>query len=50
MLIGSTLLVFSDTISRILFNPVQIPVGIIMSVVGGIFFIILMIKKRRVGI
>jgi iron complex transport system permease protein len=46
-IIGATLLVVSDTLSRILFNPVQIPVGIVMSVLGGLFFIFLMIKKRK---
>lgn len=46
-IIGCLLLVCSDTLSRIIFNPVQIPVGIIMSVLGGIFFIILMIKHRN---
>lgn len=46
-MIGGTLLVLSDTLSRILFNPIQIPVGITMSIIGGVFFIILMIKKRK---
>lgn len=46
-IIGATLLVCSDTLARIIFNPVQIPVGILMSVIGGSFFIFLMIRKRN---
>lgn len=48
-IIGSTILVLSDTLARIIFNPVQIPVGIIMSVIGGSFFIFLMIKHKRIS-
>ncbi len=46
-IIGSLLLVCSDTLARVIFNPIQIPVGILMSVIGGSFFIFLMIRKRN---
>jgi iron complex transport system permease protein len=49
VIIGATLLVVSDTLARVIFNPIQVPVGIIMSVVGGIFFIFLMIKNKRIN-
>lgn len=48
-IIGSTILVVSDTLARTLFNPIQVPVGILMSVIGGSFFIFLMIKRRRIN-
>jgi len=46
-LFGSALLLFSDLCSRLVFMPYEIPVGIILSLVGGPFFIFLVITKRR---
>lgn len=46
--IGSCLLVVSDTISRIILKGNgQIPVGIILNTIGGIFFILLMKKQKK---
>lgn len=48
IMIGSCLLTVSDTISRIILKGNgQIPVGIILNTIGGIFFIILMKKQRK---
>ena len=48
MLIGSCLLTMSDTISRIILKGNgQIPVGIILNTIGGIFFIILMRRQKK---
>lgn len=44
---GGTLLLLADTASRILFSPYELPVGIIMSLIGGPFFIILILSQRR---
>jgi iron complex transport system permease protein len=44
---GGALLLLADTFSRILFSPYELPVGIIMSLVGGPFFIILILNQRR---
>ncbi|MEL7647566.1 MAG: iron ABC transporter permease [Sedimentibacter sp.] len=46
-LLGSCFTVFCDILSRVLFAPFEIPVGIIMSFLGGPFFIYLLMKKRR---
>jgi iron complex transport system permease protein len=43
--IGSCMLVVCDTISRIMLSSGQIPVGIILNTIGGIFFIALMRKS-----
>lgn len=45
---GALILLSSDTIARIIIAPSQLPVGIIMYLVGGIFFIWL-ISKKKVG-
>ncbi len=41
-ILGSTMLLFSDTIGRVLAYPYEIQAAVIMSVVGGPFFIILL--------
>lgn len=44
---GSTFLLLADTVSRTLFAPYELPVGILMSLVGGPFFIFLILSQRR---
>ncbi len=46
-LLGSIFTMFCDLLARVLFAPFEIPVGIIMSFLGGPFFIYLLIKGRR---
>lgn len=45
-LLGSSILMVSDVISRVILRPEQIPVGIIMYVIGGIFFLWMISGKR----
>lgn len=42
ILLGSSIVMLCDTLARTLFAPVEIPVGIIMSVLGGPFFLYLL--------
>lgn len=44
---GSAFLLLADTLSRTLFSPYELPVGILMSLIGGPFFIILILNQRR---
>lgn len=46
-LLGSTFTLLCDILARTLFAPYEIPVGIIMSFLGGPFFIYLLLKQRR---
>lgn len=46
-LLGSSFALFCDILARTLFAPYEIPVGIIMSFLGGPFFIYLLLKQRR---
>ncbi|MNG03782.1 Hemin transport system permease protein HmuU [compost metagenome] len=46
-LLGAILLLLSDTVARSLFSPVEIPVGIVTSIIGVPFFIYLLISKKR---
>lgn len=46
-IIGGILLVISDTIARTVFQPVELSVGIITSILGAPFFLLLLYKKGR---
>lgn len=46
-LLGAILLVLSDTAGRVLIQPVEIPVGVMTSIMGGPFFIFLLRKQKR---
>lgn len=44
--VGATLLMISDILARGLFPPMDIPIGIITSLIGGPFFLYLIHKKN----
>nr|WP_211205738.1 iron ABC transporter permease [Orenia marismortui] len=44
-LVGTLLLLAADTIARNLLAPIELPVGIVMSIIGVPYFIYLMIKE-----
>lgn len=46
-LIGGFILLISDTFARTIMSPVELPVGIIMYVLGGVFFVFLILKGRE---
>ena len=46
VLIGAIFLIGTDVVARGLFPPIEIPIGIITSLVGGPFFLYLMSKKN----
>lgn len=41
---GASLLLFADTLARTIFSPVELPVGIMMAIFGGPFFLYLLRK------
>lgn len=45
-IIGGLILVLSDTLARTLFQPLEIPVGIITATLGAPFFFFLLYRKR----
>ncbi len=47
MLGGGAFVLLCDTLSRVLFAPYELPVGILMSLIGGPFFIFLILRQRR---
>lgn len=46
MLLGALLLLFADTLARTLFLPAELPIGILTALVGGPFFIALLLRYR----
>lgn len=44
---GSILLLIADTLGRCLFKPYDIPVGLVMSIIGGPFFIFLLRRSMK---
>ncbi|MFA6431095.1 MAG: iron ABC transporter permease [Candidatus Margulisiibacteriota bacterium] len=48
-LAGAIFVVLADTISRTIFSPTEIPIGIVMSLAGAPFFLYLLRKRRMEG-
>lgn len=44
--VGSIFLIIADVISRTIIAPIHLPVGVITGLIGGISFLIILIKKR----
>lgn len=47
MILGAILVLFCDTLSRTIFSPYELPVGVMLSVLGGLFFFHLLLKKHK---
>ena len=47
---GAVILLISDTVARTIMSPVEIPVGVIMYVIGGLFFLFLIMRARGRGL
>ena len=43
---GADLVLACDLLSRVLFAPSELPVGIFLSLLGGVFFLVLLVKGR----
>ena len=44
--LGATSLLFCDLLGRLLFAPFELHVGIVLSVIGGAYFVFLILKKK----
>ncbi|WP_024850235.1 iron ABC transporter permease [Hydrogenovibrio kuenenii] len=50
-LMGGMLVLLSDILARTLLSPAELPIGILMSAIGGPFFLWLLVKNRsRIGL
>ena len=46
---GALLVIVADSIARSLFNPTEIPVGILLAFIGGPYFLYLIHRKGNFG-
>jgi len=46
-IVGAIFLVVADTFARVIVAPAQLPVGVVTAIVGGPFFLILLVKYSR---
>ena len=46
-LIGAALVLLSDTVGRSIINPVIIPVGVVISIIGVPIFIYMIMRKGK---
>ena len=46
---GALLLTACDLVSRIIFAPFELPLGVVLSLTGGPFFLWLLLRQRRGG-
>ena len=44
---GGVLLIIADTFARVIVAPAQLPVGVVTALIGGPFFLLLLIKSSR---
>ncbi|MFO7706474.1 MAG: iron ABC transporter permease [Halopseudomonas sp.] len=49
MLLGAALLLFADVVARLMIAPAELPIGILTSLLGGPFFLALLLRAQRRG-
>jgi len=46
MLAGAILLLLSDTLAQLVIRPLELPIGVITGIIGGLFFLGFLLKSR----
>ena len=46
-ILGALILIWADSLARMIISPAELPIGIITSLIGGPFFLWLLIKNRH---
>ena len=49
-LLGGLLVCLCDLLARTMFSPYEIPVGIVLSLLGGPFFVYLILRRGKGGL
>ncbi len=44
---GMLLVILADSLSRVIISPAELPIGIVMSLIGGPFFLVLLLRGVR---
>lgn len=45
-LLGATLLIAADTLARVIVAPAELPIGLVTALIGGPFFLLLLMRQR----
>jgi iron complex transport system permease protein len=48
MLVGAIFMLWTDTAARSLFDPRELPVGIVTALIGAPAFLLILVRYRRV--
>jgi len=48
-IMGSSIMMLADAFGRVLIQPSEIPVGVMTSIMGGPFFVVLLKRHRKKG-
>jgi iron complex transport system permease protein len=46
---GSVFLMLADLVARTLFNPLELPIGVVTSLTGAVVFVLIFFRMRKVG-
>jgi iron complex transport system permease protein len=46
VLAGAGFLILSDSVAQVIIRPMELPVGVITGMVGGVFFVLYLLKAR----
>lgn len=49
MLIGCIVVALADTVARLAISPLELPIGTVMSIIGGPFFLYLLATQHQLG-
>ena len=49
MFTGATFLMLADLVGRVIFNPLELPIGVVTSFIGSIAFVIIFYRSRKAG-
>ena len=46
---GATFLMLCDLAARMIANPLQLPIGVVTSLIGAVLFVVIFYRSRRVS-
>ena len=47
LILGGIFLMYCDLIARSLLSPVELPLGVVTSLIGAVFFMVILLRQRR---
>ena len=47
IVLGGVFLLFCDLLARTLLSPIELPLGVVTSLIGAVFFLVILIRSRR---